>query len=47
MTLKPPSPDVKIRNRVFSILYSREIKLSIVIVRFIRSIPTKDHILCI
>ena len=43
MNLKPPSSEVKIRHRVFSIFYSREIKLSIFNVKFIRLISTKNH----
>ena len=43
MNLKPHSPEMKIRHRVFSISYSRAINLSIFIVNFIRSILTKNH----
>ena len=43
VNLKPPLPEVKIRHRVFSIFYSRKIKLSIFIVKFTRSILTKNY----
>ena len=43
VNLKPPLPEVKIWHRVFYIFYTWEIKLSILIIRFIRSTSTKNH----
>ena len=40
---KPPSPDVRIRIRVFFIFCSQEITLSIFIIKFIGSVSTKNH----
>ena len=43
MNLKPPPPDIKVRHCVFSISYSRKIKLSFSIVKFTRSISTRNR----